>query len=73
MIFADVMRGGGVKGGTVCIDGEGRTNYINYRNHMLKMNSKSLILRGVPRIWQGGARIFFSNLETCMSRSHALC
>ena len=29
--------------------------------------------RGVPRIWEGGAKkYFFSDLEICMSRSHAL-
>ena len=28
--------------------------------------------RGVARIWQGGVRIFFSDLETCMSRSDML-
>ena len=30
------------------------------------------IIRGVPRIWQGGGKNFFSDLENCMSRSDML-
>ena len=28
--------------------------------------------RGVPKIWQGGGKIFFFNLEICMSQSDML-
>ena len=30
------------------------------------------VYRGVARIWQGGARIFFSEFEICMSQSALL-
>ena len=33
----------------------------------------SILIRGVPRIWQGGGQeFFFSDLEICMSRSDML-
>ena len=43
---------------------------LGARGHML--HEVWALCRGVPRIWEGGPRIFFPDLGICMSRSDML-